>query len=69
MYDKIHYKLKKKIVRRSINNFRCADHTTLMAENKGELKSLLLRVKKKREKAGLKLYIKNTKIMASNPIT
>ena len=58
-----------KIVRRSINNLRYADHTTLMAENKEVLKSLLMRVKKKREKAGLKLYIKNTKIMASNPIT
>ena len=58
-----------KIVRRNINNLRYADHTTLMAENKEELKSLLMRVEKKREKAGLKLNIKNTKIMASGPIT
>ena len=58
-----------KIVRRNINNLRYADHTTLMAENKEELKSLLMRVEKKREKAGLKLNIKNTKIMASSPIT
>ena len=58
-----------KIDGRNINNLRYADDITLMAESEGELKSLLLRVKKKREKAGLKLYIKNTKIMASNPIT
>ena len=58
-----------KIVRRNINNLRYADHTTLMAENKEELKSLLMRVEKKREKAGLKLNIKNTKILASSPIT
>ena len=56
-------------VRRNINNLRYADHTTLMTENKEVLKSFLMRVKKKRENAGLKLNIKNTKIMASSPIT
>ena len=58
-----------KIARRHINNLRYTDDTTLMAENKEELKNLLMRVEKKREKAGLKLNIKNTKIMASSPIT
>ena len=56
-------------VRRNIDNLRYADHTTLMTENKEVLKSFLMRVKKKRENAGLKLNIKNTKIMASSPIT
>ena len=50
-------------------NHRYADDTTLMAENKEELKSLLLRVKEETEKAGLKLNIQKTKIMASGPIT
>ena len=55
--------------RRNINNLRYADDTTLMAESEKELKSLLMRVKEESEKAGLKLNIKNTKIMASGPIT
>ena len=58
-----------KIVGRDINNLRYADDTTLMAESKGELKSLLRKVKKESEKVGLKLNIQNTKIMASGPIT
>ena len=57
-----------KIVRRNINNLRYAD-ITLMAETEEELKSLLMRVKEKSEKAGLKLNIQKTKIMASSPIT
>ena len=58
-----------KIAWRNINNLRYADDTTLMAESKEELKSLLRKVKKESEKAGLKLNIKRTKIMASGPIT
>ena len=58
-----------KIPRRNINNLRYADHTTLLAENEEELKSLLMRVKEESEKAGLKLNIQKTKIMASGPIT
>ena len=58
-----------KIVGRNINNFRYADDTTLMAESKEELKSLLMKVKEKSEKVGLKLNIQKTKIMASGPIT
>ena len=58
-----------KIARRNINNLRYTDDTTLMAESKEELKSLLMRVKEESEKAGLKLNIQNTKIMASSPIT
>ena len=54
---------------RNINNFRYSDITTLMAENKEELKSLLMKVKEKSEKVGLKLNIQKTKIMASGPIT
>ena len=54
---------------RNINNLRYADNTTLMAENKEELKSLLMKVKKESEKAGLKLNIQKNKIMASGPIT
>ena len=54
---------------RNINNLRCADDTTLLAESKEELKSLLMKVKEKNEKVGLKLNIKKTKIMASGPIT
>ena len=57
-----------KIARRNINNLRYADDTTLMAENKEELKSLLMKVKQESEKAGLKLNILKTKIMASSPI-
>ena len=56
-----------KIAGRNINNLRYADDTTLMAESK-ELKSLLMKVKEESEKAGLKLNIKKTKIMASGPI-
>ena len=59
-----------KIAGRNINNLRYADDTTLMAaESEEELKSLLKRVKKESEKAGLKLSIQQTKIMASGPIT
>ena len=58
-----------KIARRSINNLRYADGTTLMAESKEELKSLLMKVKEESEKAGLKFNIQKTKIMASSPIT
>ena len=58
-----------KIAERNINNLRYADDTTLMAESKEELKSLLMKVKKESEKVGLKLNILKTKIMASGPIT
>ena len=58
-----------KIARRNINNLRYADGTTLMAESKEELKNLLMKVKEKSEKAGLKLNIQKMKIMASGPIT
>ena len=54
---------------RNINNLRYAHDTTLMAESEEELKSLLMRVKEESEKAGLKLNIQKTKIMASDPIT
>ena len=57
-----------KIAGRNINNFRYADDTTLMAESKEELKSLLMRVKEESEKTGLKFNIQKTKIMASGPI-
>ena len=57
-----------KIARRNIYNLKYADNTTLMAESEEELKSLLMRVKEESEKAGLKLYIQKTKIMASGPI-
>ena len=58
-----------KIAVRNINNLRCADDTTLMAESKQELKSLLMEVKEESEKAGLKLNVQKIKIMASGPIT
>ena len=58
-----------KIARRNINNFRYEDDTTLMAESEEELKSLLIKVKEESEKAGLKLNIQKTKVMASGPIT
>ena len=58
-----------KIVGRNINNLRYADDTTLTAENKEELKSLLMKVKEESEKVGLKVNIQETKIMASGPIT
>ena len=57
-----------KIARRNINNLRYADDITLMAESEEELKSLLMKVKEKSEKVGLKLNIQKTKIMASGPI-
>ena len=57
-----------KIARRNINNLRYADDTTLMAENKEELKSLLMKVKEESEKAGLTLSIQKMRIMASSPI-
>ena len=58
-----------KIAGENINNLRYADDTTLMAENKEEPKSLLMKVREESEKAGLKLNIQKTKIMASGPIT
>ena len=58
-----------KIARRNINNLRYADDTTLMAESKEELKSLLMKVKEESEKVSLQLNIQKTKIMASGPIT
>ena len=58
-----------KIAGRNINNLRYADDTTLMAESKEELKSLLMKVKEENGKGGLKLNIQKTKIMASGPIT
>ena len=57
------------IARRNINNLRYADDTTLVAESEEELKSVLIKVKEESEKAGLKLNIHKTKIMASSPIT
>ena len=58
-----------KIARRNINNLTYADDTTLMEESEEELKSLLMKVKGESEKAGLKLNIQETKILASDPIT
>ena len=58
-----------KIARRNVNNLRYADDTTLMAESKEELKSLLMKAKEESEKVGLKLNILKTKIMAASPIT
>ena len=58
-----------KIAGRNTNNFRSADDTTLMAEREEELRSLLMKVKEESEKAGLKINIQKTKIMASSPIT
>ena len=58
-----------KVAGRNISNLRYADDTTLMAENKEELKTLLMKVKEQSEKTGLKLNIQKTKIMASCPIT
>ena len=60
---------KHKIARRNINKLRYADDTTLMAESEEEIKSLLMKVKEESEKAGLKLNIQKTKIMASSSIT
>ena len=58
-----------KIAKRNINNLRYADDTTLMAESKEELKSLLMKVKEESEKVGLNVNNQKTKIMASGPIT
>ena len=58
-----------KIAGRNINNLRYTDDTTLLAESEEELKSVLMRVKEESEKAGLKLNIQKTKVMASSPIT
>ena len=58
-----------KIARRNINDLRYADDTTLMAENREQLKSLLMKVKEESEKAGLKLNMRKTNNMASGPIT
>ena len=58
-----------KIAGRNINNLRYADDTTLMAESEEELKSLLMKVKEESKKAGIKLNIQKTKVMASDPIT
>ena len=63
------HKLEFKIAGGNINNLRYVDDTTLMAESKEELKSLLMKVKEENEKVGLKLNIQKTKIMASGPIT
>ena len=65
--DELHAEIK--IAERNINNLRYADDTTLMAENKEELKSLLMRMKEWSEKAGLKFNIQKAKIIAFNPIT
>ena len=69
MIKKENTRVKKKIAGRNSNNPRYADDTTLMAESDEELKSLLMKVKEESEKAGLKLNIQKTKIMASSPIT
>ena len=58
-----------KIAGRNLNNLRCADDTTIIAENEEELKNLLMKAKAETEKVGLKLNIQKTKIMASGPIT
>ena len=58
-----------KVAGRNLNNLRCADDTTLMAESEEELKSLLMKVREESEKVGLKLNIQKTKIMASGPVT
>ena len=63
------HKLESRLPGGYINNLRYADNTTLMAESEEELKSLLMKVKEKSEKVGLKLNIQKTKIMASGPIT
>ena len=65
----LNHKLESTLPRENINNLRYVDDTTLMAESEKELKSLLMRVKDETEKAGLKLNIQKTKIVASSPIT
>ena len=69
MLDWKKHKLESRLLGENINNLRYADDTTFMAESKKELKSLLMKVKEESEKAGLKLNIQKTKIMASSPIT
>ena len=63
------HKLESKIAGRNINNLSYEEETTLMAESRKELKSLLMKVKEESEKVGLKLNVQKTKIMASGPIT
>ena len=63
------HKLESRFARRNINNQRYADDTTLMAETKEELKSLLMKVKEEIEKVGIKLNIQKTKTLASSPMT
>ena len=63
------HKLESRLLGRNINNLRNEDDTTLMAESKEELKSLLMKVKEDSEKVGLKLNLQKTKIMASGPVT
>ena len=63
------HKLESKLLGKNINSLRYADDTTLMAESKEELKSLLMKVKEESEKVGLKLNIQKTKIVAFSPIT
>ena len=65
----MNHKLESRLLVRNINNLRYADDTTFMAKSKEELKSFLMKVKEESEKAGLKLNIQKTKIMASGPIT
>ena len=65
----MNHKLESRLARRNIKNLRYADDTTLVAESEEELKSLLMKVKEESEKAGLKLNVQKTKIMASGPIT
>ena len=65
----MNYKLESRFPEKNIKNLIYADDTTLKAESKEELRSLLMKVKEKSEKAGLKLNIEKTKIMASNPTT
>ena len=67
MLDKAQAEIR--VAGRNINNLRYADDTTLMAESKEELKSLLLKVKEESEKVGLKIEVQKTKIVASGPIT
>ena len=69
MLDWIKHKLESKLPGEISNNLRYGDDTTLMAESEEELKSLLMKVKEETEKAGLKVNIQKTKIMASGPIT
>ena len=69
MTERLHLLTHSTSTMRNINNLRYADDTTLMAESEEDLKSLLMKVKKKCEKVGLKLNIQKTKIMASGPIT